>query len=280
MLGRLLTSSIPCTTTASGFPATLPQNDKICRNKKTTEPRGPTVLDIVSRLLAQPESRACRNKNQLRQLCHLIGCKGNYRRQKHGCSCSESWFDSSIMLVEMKPPSIFAESLGMSATASLIGSFLVARHSLRDPRFRQSVVLVIDHDSLGAFGVVVNRPTPAAEFPFPIFAGGPCKVDGLILLHGHVRWARESKRPRRVAPGIFLGTASCMERAIEAPSDKNLRFRVFAGYAGWEAGQLERERAAGDWEVVPATGKILFGTPTEILWDYLAPPRIPQHSLN
>jgi putative AlgH/UPF0301 family transcriptional regulator len=58
------------------------------------------------------------------------------------------------------------------------------------------------------------------------------------------------------------------------------RVRVFAGYAGWEAGQLEREQAAGDWRVVPVTAKLLFQTPTDLLWNYLAPPRIPQHSLN
>jgi putative transcriptional regulator len=45
----------------------------------------------------------------------------------------------------------------MSTTASLAGSFLVARHGLADPQFRRAVILMIDHDSEGAFGVVVNR---------------------------------------------------------------------------------------------------------------------------
>ena len=39
------------------------------------------------------------------------------------------------------------------------GIFLIAAPSLRDPNFRQTVVLLCEHGADGALGVVVNRPT-------------------------------------------------------------------------------------------------------------------------
>ena len=39
------------------------------------------------------------------------------------------------------------------------GVFLIAAPSLRDPNFRQTVVLLCEHGAQGALGVVVNRPT-------------------------------------------------------------------------------------------------------------------------
>jgi len=42
--------------------------------------------------------------------------------------------------------------------ATYAGSFLVARPALQDPNFRKTVVLLLQHGSGGAFGLVVNRP--------------------------------------------------------------------------------------------------------------------------
>lgn len=39
------------------------------------------------------------------------------------------------------------------------GIFLVASPALRDPNFRQTVVLLCEHNADGALGFVVNRPT-------------------------------------------------------------------------------------------------------------------------
>ena len=39
------------------------------------------------------------------------------------------------------------------------GMFLVAAPGLRDPNFRQAVVLLCEHGTEGALGVIVNRPT-------------------------------------------------------------------------------------------------------------------------
>jgi putative transcriptional regulator len=171
---------------------------------------------------------------------------------------------------------------------SLAGSFLVARPMLQDPNFRHSVVLILAHNPDGAFGLVVNRPAKAEGLPWPLFVGGPCPSPGLMMLHGHPAWAEntptegdepeeESKGPE-VAPGVFIGNASCLEEASKESAEG--RFRVFSGYAGWSGGQLEGELAAGAWALAAANGDVLFDTPFDELWERLAPPRIPQPSMN
>jgi putative transcriptional regulator len=166
---------------------------------------------------------------------------------------------------------------------SYAGSFLVARTSLHDPNFARSVVLLLAHGPEGAFGVVVNRPAATEGLPWPLFAGGPCPSPGLVMLHGHPEWveppADEDGPGREVAPGIFSGDAACLERASQSEADTR-RVRVFHGYAGWGAGQLEGELAAGAWALVPASADRLFDIPHEELWERLAPSRIPQPSVN
>jgi putative transcriptional regulator len=165
---------------------------------------------------------------------------------------------------------------------SLAGSFLVAKSVLQDSNFAQTVVLLLQHGPEGALGLVVNREASAEGLPFPVFVGGPCESQGLFMLHGHAEWAEPSDEEGkgRIAPGIFLGDATCAGRVADPPEGQTFRFRMFAGYSGWGPDQLERELAAGAWSVTRATGELLFDTPPAELWDRLAPPTIPQPSVN
>lgn len=162
------------------------------------------------------------------------------------------------------------------------GSFLVARSVLKDPSFHQSVVLLLQHNADGAFGLIVNRPAQAEGVPFPVFTGGPCPSEGVILLHGHRAWVEESADAmgREVAPGIFVGDAETFQRVTSAPPQHDTRYRIFACYSGWGPEQLENELAAGAWAVVPATGELLFETSSEDLWEQLLPPSFPEPSVN
>ena len=168
---------------------------------------------------------------------------------------------------------------------SLAGSFLVAQSSLIDSNFAQSVVLILAHNDEGAFGLVVNRPSAKEGLPFPLYLGGPCPAPGLFMLHGHGDWlpdaGKDPDEPKReVAPGVYLGDAECLKRASELDEDQPLRFRAFQGYAGWGPGQLEAELQSGAWQTTPADSQLLFGTPAEMLWRLLAPPRLPRPSTN
>lgn len=163
--------------------------------------------------------------------------------------------------------------------ASLAGKFLVARPTLRDKFFGQTVILMLQHGEEGAFGLILNRPAPVKDLPFPLFVGGPCKFQGLMMLHAHPDWLDEDER-HEVCPGVFLGDADCVSRVSDTEDAELYRFRMFTGYAGWGPDQLEREMTEGSWAVSEATADEVFDTPTDEMWTRLAPPALPQPSLN
>jgi putative transcriptional regulator len=164
--------------------------------------------------------------------------------------------------------------------SSLVGSFLVAGPPLDASKFRQAVVLVMQHRKEGTFGLVVNRPGTQTGQSFQVFSGGPCKAHGLLMLHGHAEWQSSEMPLREVASGIYVGDFACVKRVSESADQEAYRFRMFNGYACWNRGQVEAELAAGIWTVVPADSQLLFDTAVEELWDLLSPPRLPQPSRN
>jgi putative transcriptional regulator len=165
--------------------------------------------------------------------------------------------------------------------SSLAGKFLIARPAMVDAFFGRSVILMLQHGTEGAFGLVLNRPAQAKELPFPIFVGGPCKMDGLLMIHGMEEWLKpDVDATMEVCPGAFLGTSEQFEKATEADEATSAKFRVFTGYAGWGPKQLEAEMLQDAWIVLPANGELIFGTPVQELWERLAPPTLPEPSLN
>jgi putative transcriptional regulator len=153
---------------------------------------------------------------------------------------------------------------------ALTGRLLVATPLLVDPNFDRTVVLVLDHDADGTLGVVVNRPTavPVSEVlpmwselaePMPmVFQGGPVALDsalGLAELRSIPRQPDETGGPlgwRRVYGDIGLVDLDIPPEVLAAEISA---FRIYAGYAGWGSGQVERELGQGAWYVVdPAPG--------------------------
>jgi putative transcriptional regulator len=145
---------------------------------------------------------------------------------------------------------------------TLTGRLLVATPALGDSNFERSVVLVLDHDEDGALGVVINRPTPLdvaevlpvwqplATEPGVLFQGGPVALDsalGLALVPGDGE--EEPLGWRRVVGRVGLVDLDAPPEVLAAEVS---RLRIFAGYAGWGAGQLEDELAEGAWYVVDA----------------------------
>jgi putative transcriptional regulator len=165
--------------------------------------------------------------------------------------------------------------------ASLAGSFLVARASLKDSFFRRAVILLLQHGPDGAFGLVLNRPEKNKELPFSIHIGGPCKFQGLIMLHGQPEWVDEDERgAAEICPGVYLGDAESLKRVTDPEPGTGWRFRVFTGYSGWGPGQLERELAEGSWAIVEASAAQVFDVPNEEIWIRAAPSTIPEPSRN
>lgn len=134
----------------------------------------------------------------------------------------------------------------------LKGKLLISGSGLYDPNFRHTVVLIGEHDAMGAVGVTLNRPletTVAEAVPTlaglvdpgePLFEGGPVAPDRAVLL---VELASpcEPDVPVFGNVGFFTGEVSSDVKPFVQ------RARVYLGHAGWGAGQLEAEMDEGAW---------------------------------
>jgi putative transcriptional regulator len=163
-------------------------------------------------------------------------------------------------------------------SSELAPSFLVAMDLIVDPNFQRSVVLMLEYDEAqGAVGLVVNRSTDlrfaepcdnleiscSDKDPRTVDWGGPVQQDqGWVLLGDE---AAEGLEVETALPGIHWSRGQdALERMARAP---RLGGRIFLGYAGWGAGQLEEEIAQGSWLVVPPCEGIVFEAPLEEMWE-------------
>jgi putative transcriptional regulator len=156
---------------------------------------------------------------------------------------------------------------------SLKGHFLIAAATLTDPNFSSSVVLLVQHNSDGAMGVVLNRPMEVTvrqacedalgtdcQVEGPLHQGGPCEAL-LVAVH-----TDPSAAETEVLPGLyFTTTKDRVEKLLEFPASE---MRFFVGYAGWGPEQLEAELEAGSWLVAPADVQRVFAS-TDTLWTRL-----------
>ena len=167
------------------------------------------------------------------------------------------------------------------ASDALTGRLLVATPLLGDPNFRRTVVLVVEHEpEQGTLGVVLNRPTQVpvgqvlepwtdlATDPPVVFTGGPVSPNSALAL------ALVPGTDEPVGWHPLDGGAPAMTRlglvdldappGLLAPAVASLR--VYAGYAGWSAGQLKAEIEEGAWYVVPAEPADAFSADPDRLW--------------
>jgi putative transcriptional regulator len=154
---------------------------------------------------------------------------------------------------------------------TLQGQLLIASPSLLDSNFRRTVVLVTEHTDGGAAGLVLNRPSPASvselvpeleplvEDEEQVWLGGPVQPNAVLVLGEFVD-------PDDAAVPLFgsLGFPSLDDPEDVVPA--TTRRRVFAGYAGWGAGQLESELGREDWIIEPAQNDDAFTEAPDNLW--------------
>ena len=153
---------------------------------------------------------------------------------------------------------------------SLRGKFLIAAKHLRDGNFFKAIVLMLEHNEEGAMGLVINRPMDVSlsealskHFDFPttqhtLYCGGPVEENALLILHNS---SDHDQEHQAIVPGVFVGTSpDIFDRVVTSVTDEDpeFRFRIFAGYSGWSAGQLEFEMERGDWFTVNADSRHVF----------------------
>ncbi|CAN5207943.1 YqgE/AlgH family protein [soil metagenome] len=172
--------------------------------------------------------------------------------------------------------------MAAASNAPARGRLIIATPDLNDPNFDGTVVLLLEHGPEGALGVVLNRPselsvqeamtspptdgstgwTDLVDTPGVIFVGGPVRPNAVIAL-ARVPAVADPERWESVTQDlgvINLGDGPLPEvGSITA-------LRVFAGYAGWGAQQLEDEISDGAWFIVDALPADCFSADPDQLW--------------
>lgn len=154
---------------------------------------------------------------------------------------------------------------------SLKGHFLIASRHLTDPNFARTVVLLLDHSAGGAIGLVLNRPTAkSVQEIWEMIDDNPCEIDCAISVGGPVQGplmclhAHPAHSDAEVLEGVYLATQR--ESIGAVIRDNASPLKIFAGYSGWGAGQLEQEIEAGGWFLLPATSDLVFLESYEAMW--------------
>jgi len=162
----------------------------------------------------------------------------------------------------------------MSASEKYLkGQLLLDSGQLRGSFFQRTVVLICQHDSEGAFGLVLNRAAGSnagdmivADLPeplktSPLFLGGPVQPSALSFL------LTDSFVPdANVMPNLSLGHSLDTLIELGESFSATQRVKMFAGYAGWSPGQLEDEIKRDAWLTHPASLELVFDTRPEQLW--------------
>jgi putative transcriptional regulator len=156
-----------------------------------------------------------------------------------------------------------------------VGKLLVSSRGLGDPNFAESVVLLIQYDQHGTVGLMINRRTTVPMSKVlqdvntgkrgsdPLYVGGPVELNTVLGL------LRSQKKPDD-ATSVFgdvyvVSSKPPLEKALAASSGPG-DLRVFLGYCGWSAGQLENEVRLGGWWIFDANSGVVFDPNPDSMW--------------
>lgn len=162
----------------------------------------------------------------------------------------------------------------------LAGRLLVAMPGIGDPRFERAVILLCEHDAAHAMGLTVNRPVDGLTVADLLnrlgVSTGPGAPRDLVLLGGPVDTERGfvlHTRDRGVGPGsvhidadLILTASREILQVLATPNERPRRAVMAVGYAGWDAGQLEREIRENVWLTCEPDEALLFDDDHDHKW--------------
>jgi putative transcriptional regulator len=161
----------------------------------------------------------------------------------------------------------------MPKSNSYRGRILISNSSIITDDFNKTVVFMIEHDSTGAFGLVINKkssfslnevvfgvPEEIAE-TIPMYWGGPVDHSFISILHNYTT----HKDPGlEIIPGVYLSRS--YDLLISLIENKDVKFKVFHGYSGWGKSQLESEFERKSWVEHAVNDQFILYRDTEEAW--------------
>ncbi|AWB67202.1 YqgE/AlgH family protein [Saccharobesus litoralis] len=164
---------------------------------------------------------------------------------------------------------------------NLENHFIIAMPTMKDPYFSKTVTYICEHNDEGAMGLVINQPVDIKLDSLlkqikidvsadnltdtPVYAGGPVGTERGFVLHrseAENEWASSIN----ISKELSLTTSKDILQAIGAdlgPQD----YLITLGYAGWSAGQLEKELQENSWLTIEADSDIIFKQPIHKRWE-------------
>ncbi|PZF73362.1 YqgE/AlgH family protein [Taibaiella soli] len=137
------------------------------------------------------------------------------------------------------------------------GTILKSTALLDGTIFDNATILITEHNENGSIGFVINKLfdrklNELEEFrhsiPFPLYDGGPVDREHLFFIH---------QRPDLIKDGVnvhdntyFGGDFKTAVRLINDHKLTEKDIKIFIGYCGWDASELEAEIAEGSWSMV------------------------------
>jgi putative transcriptional regulator len=168
--------------------------------------------------------------------------------------------------------------------SELTSQLLVAMPQLDDPNFKRSVVLLVHHGSGGSFGIVLNRAldltigelmqNSGIEWPAGVGSvgwGGPVQPErGWVVFTDDGPATGDGDGQEDVATlEQGLRVTGSLEMLRSVASHPPAEVRLFLGYAGWGAEQLEGELAEGAWLLAPLRREVVFETAAGDMWEHV-----------
>jgi len=172
------------------------------------------------------------------------------------------------------------------SSSGLAPGFLVASPALRDPNFQGSLVLMAEHSPEGAFGLVVNRPSPLSVRDLlmtvseelgaeaaqsgrdggQVLFGGPVDPERLWILHRPGTAPDEEEQGALLGPGVALGGSRALLEKLARTADAG-PYLLLLGYAGWGPLQVEAEVTQGSWMPLTLDRDLALDLPLEARWE-------------
>jgi putative transcriptional regulator len=171
----------------------------------------------------------------------------------------------------------------MNAHSYLNNQFLIAMPSLMQEEFSHTVTYLCQHSEEGAVGIVINRPTQMKlgdifaqmeinatsleSLHSPVYKGGPVQPERGFIIHNTHGQQWQSSIP--ISATVSLTSSRDILEAI-AKGEGPKQYLIALGYAGWNAGQLEKEILDNIWLHTPYAETILYHTPVKERWNAAA----------
>lgn len=136
------------------------------------------------------------------------------------------------------------------------GKILISTPDISGDIFSRSVVLVIEHNEQGAFGLILNKKNSQMsdkfidlfEFKIEVYDGGPVENDKVFFI---VKGKKVTENLVEITPEFY--STEDIENIISAVLSNELNIndvKIFSGYSGWTSMQLDEEIQRKVWTVV------------------------------